>query len=135
MALLTEADHRRVSDAVGEAERRSSGEIVTVLAERSDGYSDIALAWAALAAFTLLTLLAFVPHWPLDAYAGLHGSWNAEWPDGEIFAMAAMLVELKQGNIAAGMIAAIERVGVVLAEHFPREEDDVNELPDRLIEI
>jgi len=34
-----------------------------------------------------------------------------------------------------GIIAAVERVGAVLAEHFPRAEDDVNELPDRLIEV
>jgi putative membrane protein len=33
------------------------------------------------------------------------------------------------------MIAAVEQVGVVLAEHFPRAEDDINELPDRLIEL
>jgi putative membrane protein len=33
------------------------------------------------------------------------------------------------------MVAAIERVGAVLAEHFPRAEDDTNELPDRLIEV
>jgi putative membrane protein len=33
------------------------------------------------------------------------------------------------------MIAAVEKVGAVLAEHFPRAADDVNELPDRLIEL
>jgi len=46
-----------------------------------------------------------------------------------------MLVELKAGRLADGMIAAAERVGAVLAQHFPRAEDDVNELPDRLIEV
>ena len=50
-------------------------------------------------------------------------------------AMAAMLVEIKQGRCADGMIAAVEQVGAVLAEHFPRAEDDTNELPDRLIEL
>jgi len=50
-------------------------------------------------------------------------------------AMAAMLIELKAGRVADGMIAAVERVGAVLAEHFPRAGDDVNELPDRLIEV
>jgi putative membrane protein len=29
--------------------------------------------------------------------------------------------------------AAIEQIGVVLAEHFPRSADDTNELPDKLI--
>lgn len=48
-------------------------------------------------------------------------------------AMAALLVEVKQGHPAAGICAAIERVGGVLAEHFPRSADDRNEIPDKLI--
>ena len=50
-------------------------------------------------------------------------------------AMAAMLVHIKEGRCADGMIAAVEKVGAVLAEHFPRAENDTNELPDRLIEL
>lgn len=50
-------------------------------------------------------------------------------------AMAAMLAQLKGGHVTEGMIAAIERVGAVLTEHFPAHEDNVNELPDRLIEV
>ena len=41
----------------------------------------------------------------------------------------------KAGRLADGMIAAVSQVGKVLGEHFPRAEDDVNELPDRLIEV
>ena len=50
-------------------------------------------------------------------------------------AMAALLVEVKQGRIADGMVAAIERVGTVLSEHFPRSAADTNEIPDKLIEL
>ena len=50
-------------------------------------------------------------------------------------AMAALLVELKDGRVADGMIAAIERVGTVLGEHFPRSSTDTNEIPDKLIEL
>lgn len=50
-------------------------------------------------------------------------------------AMAVMLADLKQGRLADGLVAAIERVGTVLAQHFPRAADDKNELPDKLIEI
>ena len=50
-------------------------------------------------------------------------------------AMADMLVEIKQGKIAEGMAAGVRDVGQVLSEHFPRAEDDENELPDRLIEV
>ena len=50
-------------------------------------------------------------------------------------AMAALLIELKQGRVADGMVAAIERVGAVIAEHFPRSATDTNEIPDKLIEL
>ena len=50
-------------------------------------------------------------------------------------AMAAMLTEIRAGRVADGLCAAVERVGAVLAEHFPRAEGDINELPDRLIEV
>ena len=50
-------------------------------------------------------------------------------------AMAALLVEVKAGRPADGMIAAIEQVGIVLAEHFPRTSGDTNEIPDKLIEL
>ena len=50
-------------------------------------------------------------------------------------AMSALLVEVKQGRIGDGIVAAIEQVGVVLAEHFPRTDGDVNEIPDKLIEL
>ena len=48
-------------------------------------------------------------------------------------AMADMLAEIRQGHIGEGLAAGVRDVGEVLAEHFPRGEDDVNELPDRLI--
>ncbi len=47
----------------------------------------------------------------------------------------ALLAGIRAGTPAAGMVAAIGLAGDVLAEHFPHRPDDVNELPDRLIEI
>jgi len=224
MAYLSAEEHARVGAAVAAAEARSSGEIVTIVADQSDGYTDVALAWSALFAFLVLSLLPFVADAVLDALAPFHGDWNVAWEPPGIFAaaaaigitafllatavqlwtplkfalvpgrirtdraedraielfkvgaerrtqgrtgiliylsmqehraeivadeaitalvpaetwgeaMAAMLAELKQGRIADGMIAAVERVGAVLAEHFPRAADDRNELPDRLIEL
>ena len=224
MAYLTAEDHKRVSDAVALAESETSGEIVTVVADRSDGYSDIALAWAVLAAFLALGVFAAFPEFFLGKLEWLSGGWNHEWTDREILAiaaalglvkflavlliqlwqplkfwlipppiktaralgraidlfkvgaerrthgrtgiliylsmrehraeivadeaiaskvspetwgeaMAAMLVHIKQGRCADGMIAAVDKVGAVLADHFPRAENDTNELPDRLIEL
>jgi putative membrane protein len=50
-------------------------------------------------------------------------------------ARADMLEQIKRGCIAEGMAAGVRDVGAVLSEHFPRDEDDQNELPDRLIEV
>ncbi len=50
-------------------------------------------------------------------------------------AMAAMMAHIRQGQLADGMIAGVEQVGAVLALHFPRHANDINELPDRLIEV
>jgi putative membrane protein len=50
-------------------------------------------------------------------------------------AMAALLVDVKAGRPAEGIVAAIHEVGKVLAEHFPRAATDTNEIPDKLIEL
>lgn len=221
---LTETDRNRVSAAVSRAEMDSAGEIVTILADRSDGYHDVALAWAAAAMFAALLALAIAPDFYLGHYERLTGGWIGEWTPRRVLelaasvaalkftgmillqlwqplkfllipppikaarvreravhafrvgaerrthgrtgiliylsmrerraeivadeaiaarvspevwgeAMAAMLAEIRRGQVADGMIAAVERVGAILAAHFPRAEDDQNELPDRLIEI
>lgn len=221
---LSEADHARVTAAVADAESRTAGEIVTVVADRSDGYSDIALGWSALVAFTALVVLALLPDFYLDIADRLLGHWQHDWTPREVFtlaavvaiakflgmwliqlwpplkfwlvlppiktrraleravslfkvgaerrthgrtgiliylsmrehraeiiadeaiaskvppetwgeAMAAMLPHIRDGRLADGMIAGVGQVGAVLAEHFPRAEDDTNELPDRLIEL
>jgi putative membrane protein len=50
-------------------------------------------------------------------------------------AMHALIAEVREGRPGEGIVAAIERVGMVLAEHFPRSAGDVNEIPDKLIEL
>ena len=224
MAYLDDAGHRLVSEAVGAAEAQTSGEIVTVLADRSDGYTDVALLWAAGAAFTAMSVFAAFPLPFLDLWDSLVGGWGHEWSTGELAsmvialglvtflgvvlvqqweplkfalipaptktirvhnqavrqfkvgaerrttgrtgvliylsmrehraeivadesiaalvpaevwgeAMGDMLAEIRKGRIAEGLAAGIRDVGFVLAEHFPRGEDDQNELPDRLIEV
>ena len=224
MKHLSEAEHDAVSAAVSAAEANTSGEIVTVVTDRSDGYTDVALVWAAIVAFTAIAVLTAFPNFYLGLVDQVLGKWNAEWTPRGIFglalfvgilkflgmwliqlwqplkfflipgpikshrtngravqifkvgtdrrttgrtgiliylsmrerraeivadeaitskvspdvwgeAMAAMLDELKRGSCGAGVVAAVERVGKVLAEHLPREADDVNELPDRLIEL
>ena len=208
MAYLSEQQHRLVSDAVAEAELTTSGEIVTVLADRSDGYSDVVLVYAAGMAFTAMSVFAALPRPFLDLWDALIGglglvafavSWVALSFDALRFAlvpkpvkaarardaavrhfkvgaesrthgrtgvllylsmrehraeivadatiasqvpaevwgeaMADMLGEIREGRVAEGLAAGIRDVGLVLAERFPRDAEDTNELPDRLIEV
>jgi uncharacterized membrane protein len=41
-----------------------------------------------------------------------------------------MVERLRRGPLGAGIMAAVEDVGGVLAQHFPRRPDDMDELPD-----
>ena len=50
-------------------------------------------------------------------------------------AMTALLTEVRAGRIGDGIATAVDRVGVVLSEHFPRSAVDKNEIPDKLIEL
>ncbi len=218
-----EADHQRVSDAVHAAEAGTSGEIVTIVADRSDAYEDIALVYTGLAALFVPILFAAWPVLPQGIVAQFTSGWGtteirdlmlltfaamalvsalkfgalqveplrmfftprtvrrrrvraraiqlfkvaaeartagrtgiliylslgehmaeiiadeailtkvepAAWGD----AMIAMTAEVREGRIADGMIAAVAQVGAILSAHLPRADDDVNELPDRLIEL
>jgi putative membrane protein len=50
-------------------------------------------------------------------------------------AMTALLTHVKAGQPGDGIVAAVELIGAVLAEHFPKSHEDTNEIPDKLIEL
>lgn len=50
----------------------------------------------------------------------------SEWDDD----VAQLTVALRAKRPVQGLLTAIERIGVLLAEHFPPRADDSNELPD-----
>jgi putative membrane protein len=67
MSLLSASDEERISAAITAAERKTSGEIVAVIANASDNYLYVPFMWAALVAL-------LVP-WPL-----IHFTWIAvQW--------------------------------------------------------
>ncbi|SMQ59893.1 putative membrane protein [Altererythrobacter xiamenensis] len=101
---LTPDEHKIVSDAVGAAEQTTSGEIVTVLADRSDGYSDVALVWAVAVSFTAMSLFAILPKPFMDLWDRLIGGWMHEWTTGELAGM----------TIALGLIAFVAAWAVQL---------------------
>ena len=44
-----------------------------------------------------------------------------------------MTTAFKAGKLTNGLVHTIHRAGVLLAEHFPRCEDDANELPNSIV--
>ena len=93
MAYLSEKEHAIVSQAVANAEEHTSGEIVTVLADRSDGYTDVALWWAIGVSFTAMSVVAAFPDFFLSKIDALRGGWTGEWTQGE-FVTLVLLVGL-----------------------------------------
>jgi putative membrane protein len=49
--------------------------------------------------------------------------------------MATLLADVHDGRPGEGICAAIEQIGAVLAEHFPKTATNPNEIPDKLIEL
>ena len=69
MAFLTDQDRQKIASAITETERRTSGELVAVVAQAADDYRYLPLLWPALAALLLpailLTIQPGVTAWTL----------------------------------------------------------------------
>ncbi|MGD8690344.1 MAG: TPM domain-containing protein, partial [Gammaproteobacteria bacterium] len=79
MRQLSQHDRERIRAAVEAAEKRTSGEFVTVLARRSDDYYYIPMLWSALAALIIPGLI----HWL---------GWLTETADFYLFQLALFVV-------------------------------------------
>ena len=60
---------------------------------------------------------------------------NVTTPDTWGEAMTDLLTHVKAGRPGDGIVAAVEQIGQVLAEKFPKSTADTNEIPDKLIEL
>jgi len=92
MPRFSEADHALVTEAVARAERSSDGEIVTIVAPRSDAYHDVGLHYAALAMLLVPTAGAVLPQGWIDWILGLVFGWNTglSFRLGMLFLVVAM---------------------------------------------
>jgi putative membrane protein len=66
MAPFTPEEEDLIAEAIGAAERNTSGEIVVVVADASGGYFSYALVWAALAALLVPWPLIYFTTWPVE---------------------------------------------------------------------
>jgi putative membrane protein len=71
---LADADRDRIAAAVADAETRTSGEIVCVVAHRVSTYAEVPLAWAAAVALVAPSLAVALGARPL-ALSSMFGEW------------------------------------------------------------
>ena len=89
---LTDADRSHVAAAVAAAELHTAGEIVTIVARRSDKYHDVALHWAVLAMLLVLAMLAFRPDAAVSLHALVADPWAGAPAPGGLFTVALVLL-------------------------------------------
>lgn len=77
MHPISDADRDLITAAVAKAESASDGEIVTIVAPRSDAYHDVGLHYAVLAMLLVPIGGLIVPQSWLDWATGLVFGWNA----------------------------------------------------------
>lgn len=112
MPRLSAEDHALVTAAVTAAERATDGEIVTVVAARSDAYHDVALHYAVLAMLLVPALLALLPEpWFDDVLSWLFG-WNAQAARGP--AMLALFALLTLLFLIVRFALAVPRLRLAL---------------------
>jgi putative membrane protein len=66
MMIVSATDRKRVADAINNAERKTSGEIVAVIAGESASYAYAPFLWAALVALAVPFPLIFWTWWPIQ---------------------------------------------------------------------
>ena len=138
------ADFDAIAAAVGEAERRTAGEIrvhierrvprtgheaADALARAREVFAALRMHETALHAGVLIYLavedhkLAIVGDEGIHARVG-EGYWER--------LRDRMVARLRAGEAREAVLEAVAEVGVVLAREFPRRPDDVDELPDEV---
>jgi len=140
--FLSRLDHARISGAIAEAERHTSGEI-RVFIQRGDLTGDV-LAFAERKFLELgmhktaqrNAILIFVApraqKFAVVGDEGVHQKCGAEFWEQLV---AAMRAHFKREEFTDALVEAIESAGELLARNFPRtERPDVNELPDVVVE-
>ena len=91
---IDEADIDRVTQAVTDAEARSDAEIATIVAERSDGYNDVPLIWAALTALLALSVYAAFPDFYIGLLDRISGGWHV-WTLRELLTASVFAATIK----------------------------------------
>jgi uncharacterized membrane protein len=137
--FLGQLDDRRIVEAIARAEKNSSGEIRVYVSSKQikDALSEAKLHFVRLGMEKTRArngvLIYIAPRsrsFAVVGDLGVHQLCGDElWKE----IAAGMETCLRQEHYTDALIVAIEKVGAVLAAHFPHQADDQNELPDDIV--
>jgi uncharacterized membrane protein len=133
-------DQDRIVAAIGAAEQRTSGEIRVLLAKQpapdpvaaaQQQFDRLGMTQTAARNGVLIYVAPASRTFAVIGDTGVHEKCGDPfWRE-----LAATMTEhFKRGDFTGGLILGIQRAGALLAEHFPRQPDDKNELPDKIEE-
>jgi uncharacterized membrane protein len=139
-ALVSDADEAAILAAIRAAEAKTSGEIRVHLQARIVADPMVAaraqfeaLGMTATAARNGVLIFVAVDDRRF-AILGDRGIDEKVPSDFWATTAAAMAEHFRRGDLAAGIAAGVAEAGQVLAQWFPRKQDDANELPDTISE-
>ncbi len=136
--FLDQLDDAKILAAIAEAEARSSGEIRVyvshqkredVLAAARRRFLKLGMTKTRQRNAVLIYFAPLTHGFAIWGDVGVHEKCgDALWLE----MVGEMTPLLKAGRFSEAVVRAIQRVGEVLAQHFPRRPDDRNELPDQI---
>ena len=138
--FIEKLDNDRIVRAIGDAEQRTSGE-VRVYVQRGEVEDPVAEARAQFEKLGMTAtrqrngVLVFVA--PRSQKFAVIGDEGIHQRCGDGFwqhLVDAMALHFRAENFTDAVVHAIDRIGALLSEHFPRLPDDQNELPDTIEE-
>ncbi len=138
--FLSRLDHDRIVRAIGAAEAQTSGEIRVYL-KRGEIEDPVAAARAQFAKLGMTAtrernaVLVFIA--PRSQKFAVIGDEGIHQRCGDAFwqrLVEAMQGHFKGENFTDALVHAIEQAGAQLAEHFPHQPNDRNELPNEIEE-
>jgi uncharacterized membrane protein len=138
--FFTAFDSDRIVQAISAAERRTSGEIRVHVTKHSPKnleqraerrFHRLGMTKTAERNGVLIYIAPKARSFRILGDAAIHEKAGQEfWTQ-----VAAVLEEhFRRGEFTEGVVRAVERVGELLASHFPRRTGDKNELPDQVTE-
>lgn len=133
-------DHARVLAAITAAESHTSGEIRVVVARHAAAdpvaaaqrqFERLGMVQTKLRNGVLIYLAPRSRTFAVIGDTAVHDKCgDAFWR----LLTAAMALHFKRGEFTEGLVHGIDRAGALLAEHFPRSPDDLDQLPNNLEE-